>query len=213
MSYVVYHWPFEWGGVSESFCDSDMCRPWLVSVTLGVDYSLVNWEISRGVRNIFSRHRCRNLPEVSRPPPPLLFTFKKHDFEILAPKIKISAPNSNILCQKITMWRKIQISQTKFKSNNFCTTKNLSFSTRKTPNPTDLTHSPPTIGVSKKLEWTPLEKYLRVYPSGISPTFIRNKDRNNWRQESWNRRRQDQVRRALREAWHKSLKHWDIDCE
>ena len=24
---------------------------------------------------------------------------------------------------------------------------------------------------------------------------------------------QDQVRRALREAWHKSLKHWDIDCE
>jgi len=31
--------------VSESFWNSDMCRPWLVSVTLGVDYSLVNWEI------------------------------------------------------------------------------------------------------------------------------------------------------------------------
>ena len=45
MSYAVYHWLFGWGGVSESFCDSDMCRPWLVSVTLGVVYSLVNWEI------------------------------------------------------------------------------------------------------------------------------------------------------------------------
>jgi len=44
MSYVVYHWLFEWGGVSESSCDSGMCRPWLVSVTVGVDL-LVNWEI------------------------------------------------------------------------------------------------------------------------------------------------------------------------
>jgi len=44
MSWVVYHWQFEWGGVSESSCDSGMCRPWLVSVTVGVDL-LVNWEI------------------------------------------------------------------------------------------------------------------------------------------------------------------------
>jgi len=33
--------------LSESFCDSDMCRPWLIAVTLGVDYSLVNWEMLR----------------------------------------------------------------------------------------------------------------------------------------------------------------------
>ena len=38
-----------WNILSESFCDSDMCRPWLVSVTLGVDYSLVNWEIFEGL--------------------------------------------------------------------------------------------------------------------------------------------------------------------
>jgi len=31
--------------ISESFCNSDMCRPWLVSVTLGIGYYLVNWEI------------------------------------------------------------------------------------------------------------------------------------------------------------------------
>ena len=30
--------------LSESFCDSGMCRPWLASVTVGVDL-LVNWEI------------------------------------------------------------------------------------------------------------------------------------------------------------------------
>jgi len=36
--------------ISESFCDSDMCRLWLVSVTLWVDYSLVN--ISRSLVGI-----------------------------------------------------------------------------------------------------------------------------------------------------------------
>jgi len=63
MSYVVYHWLFEWGGVSESFCESDMCRPWLVSVTLGVDSSLVNWEIFKlrvypsGISPVFVRNQ------------------------------------------------------------------------------------------------------------------------------------------------------------
>jgi len=40
LSFMVLHMIY----ISESFCDSDMCRPWLVSVTCGVDYSLVNWE-------------------------------------------------------------------------------------------------------------------------------------------------------------------------
>jgi len=44
LSYVVYHWLFEWGGVSESSCDSGMCRRWLGSVTVGVHF-LVSWEI------------------------------------------------------------------------------------------------------------------------------------------------------------------------
>jgi len=47
----------------------------------------------KGGRNIFSRHRWRNRPEVPRhppspspfPPPP---TSKRHDFEVLAPKFK-----------------------------------------------------------------------------------------------------------------------------
>jgi len=48
MSYTIDY--LSEGGVSESFCDSDVwCRPWLVSVTLGVDYSLVNWEIFEGL--------------------------------------------------------------------------------------------------------------------------------------------------------------------
>jgi len=42
---LLVHWAF----LPESFCDSDMCRPWLVSVTLGVDYSLVNWELFEGL--------------------------------------------------------------------------------------------------------------------------------------------------------------------
>ena len=47
--HVSNTWIFECGGLSESFCDSDMCRPWLVSVMLGVDHSLFNWEIFEGL--------------------------------------------------------------------------------------------------------------------------------------------------------------------
>jgi len=35
------------GGVSELLCDSGACRPWLTSVTLGVDYYLAKWEMFR----------------------------------------------------------------------------------------------------------------------------------------------------------------------
>ena len=63
---VVYHWLFEWGGVSESFCDSDMCRMWLVSVTLEVDYSLINWEIFKGLLlryfcHFYSNHKIETI--------------------------------------------------------------------------------------------------------------------------------------------------------
>ena len=48
-SHVVYHWLFKWGRVSESFFDSNMCTSWLVSVTLGFDYSLINQDILEGL--------------------------------------------------------------------------------------------------------------------------------------------------------------------
>jgi len=58
---------------------------------------------SRGVRNIFPRHRCRNLPEVSRPP------------SFWRPKSKYWRHNSNIWCQNIALnsdiTDKIQIKQ------------------------------------------------------------------------------------------------------
>jgi len=56
------------------------------------------------------------------------------------------------------------------------------------------------------------EKYLRVYSLGMSLVFIRTKDRNNGISRNHvSRRRQDQVRRALCEARHESLKHGDIN--
>ena len=54
---------------------------------------------------------------------------------------------------------------------------------------------------------------MRVYSLGISPVFIRTKIETMGRQGSWSRRRQDQVLRALRVAWHKSLKHGDVNYD
>jgi len=62
---------------------------------------------SRGMRNIFSRHRCLNLPEVlgdhggpwgtlGDPPTSPKHPAKRLYFQILAPKFKYMAPNSNI---------------------------------------------------------------------------------------------------------------------
>jgi len=42
---------------------------------------------------------------------------KRHDFEILAPKIKISAPKFKYFVPKSQNVAQIQISQTKFKLN------------------------------------------------------------------------------------------------
>ena len=59
------------------------------------------WKCIPEVWNIFPRHRCQNLKEVPRPPPPLPSSpLERHDFEILAPNIKISAPKFKYLVPK-----------------------------------------------------------------------------------------------------------------
>jgi hypothetical protein len=74
--------------------------------------------------------------------------------------------------------------------------------------------TPFPLGVSEKLKCIPLEKYLSVYSIDISPAFIRTDDKIMGCQGS--REPVDvkiKFRRALREAWHTSLKHADIKCD
>jgi len=81
---------------------------------------------ARGGRNIFSRHRCRNLPEVlGHPPTPPPYPSERHDFTILAPKFKdialkfkYVAPKFKFMAPRSNIWHK-------FKINESCTTKNL----------------------------------------------------------------------------------------
>jgi len=106
---------------------------------------------SRGMRNIFSRHRCLNLPEVlGNPPTPPQHPGKDSICKFDA-KIQINVAKTQIFSTKTQICRsqtqifgaKIQIFDPKFKSINFCTTKNLPLSTRKTPNPSSLSPTPP----------------------------------------------------------------------
>jgi len=57
-------------------------------------------EKSRGARNIFSRHRCLNLPEVLGTHPHTPTPFEKTLFAILAPNLKYMAPICNYMAPK-----------------------------------------------------------------------------------------------------------------
>jgi len=97
--------------------------------------------VPRGGRNIFSRHRCLNLPRSwgTHPTPP--HTLRKDSIFNFGAKIQIDGAKIQIYGDKIQIYisktqicgAKIQTFDPKFKYLNFCTTKNLPLCTRKSP--------------------------------------------------------------------------------
>ena len=78
---------------------------------------------------------------------------KRLYFQSLAPKFKHMAPKFNYLAPKIKYvahicGAEIQIFDPKFRSINFCTTKNLPLCTRKPPNLAGLSPTHPPLGVT-----------------------------------------------------------------
>jgi len=80
--------------------------------------------------------------------------------QIYGAKIQIFSAKTQICSSQTQICgAKNQIFDPKFKSINFCTTKNLPPFTRKTPNPSGLSPTHPTLGASKKLKCIPLATY------------------------------------------------------
>ena len=102
------------------------------AILLG-DVIAPNDRFTRGGRNTFSRHRCRNLPELPRPSPPPLLHLEKTWFWDVGAKIPRSSTKMSGYGGAI-----FKIWTHNSKKSRFCTTTNLPLCTRKTRNTADL---------------------------------------------------------------------------
>jgi len=90
-------------------------------------------------------------------PLPPEFILKRHDYEILAPNIKISAPKFKYLVSKVALYSNIT---DKIQTEWICVPlKTSCFVRKKLPTKLIRNPTPPAISVSKKLELTPLGKH------------------------------------------------------